>query len=335
MHTHHGSSGASGSERRGQEQCYTTRNGVFWRREVKPFLFLRQKTLMRSVSLCSGPLPSLKLCGGSCRPHPPLKLPYAERPPLLPTGQGEDAPSVSTKPRKDYRALNRAQAERPPPLPPGQGEDAPSAAGAERLRPLNAGQRRSERVHSRLCPSRSKGAHENGLFIAGDGNNHFRECTLLKKNYRVPHRSKSPTPSCIRIMALRGQAVASAEGRGCSSLRAMACCRAERSNLSYFRATKRQCASLRPLPALCPRCYYAGAHAARTPLSRPYAQSNAPRAERSSLSYSGSWRNALCVGRAVARRVLRGLMPPAPPSPPSRPPDWRGEVPPTTPNKKQ
>ena len=39
----------------------------------------------------------------------------------------------------------------------------------------------------------------------------------------------------------------------------------------------------------------------------------------------------LCAGRAVARRVLRGLLPPAPPSPPSRPPAKRGEVPPTTP----
>ena len=37
------------------------------------------------------------------------------------------------------------------------------------------------------------------------------------------------------------------------------------------------------------------------------------------------------AGRAVARRVLRGLLPPAPPSPPSRPPAKRGEVPPTTP----
>ena len=175
MPTHHGSTGASGSERRGLEQRSTTRDGGSWRREVKPLLFLRQDSPMRFVPRRSCPLPSLLFCGGSCRPHPPL----------------------------------------PPPVPPISG-------GRSHPPPLN---------------------------------------------YRGPQSQKSPTPSCIRIMALRGQAVASAEGRGCSSLRAMACCRAERSYLSYFRATIRQCASLRALPALCPRCYFVGAHAAHTPLS--------------------------------------------------------------------
>ena len=72
MHTHHGSTGASGSERRGQEVLFSSRVGVLSRGEVKPLLFPRDKTPMRFVTTTSSPLPSLLLCGGACRPHPPL-----------------------------------------------------------------------------------------------------------------------------------------------------------------------------------------------------------------------------------------------------------------------
>ena len=99
-----------------------------------------------------------------------------------------------------------------------------------------------------------------------------------------------------------GREVARAESADRSPVTTQNWCRAEGSLALAYRTTPFWLRSLRSVCAHCPRYYYAGAHAARTPLSRPYRGRNEVRAERSNISLCGSDSVPPPIGRAVAPR---------------------------------